>query len=286
MLVGARTAFAADPPRVATVDWAQAETLIALGVPPVGLGQMDAYRTWVGGELPDATRDIGLRVQPNMELLEQMDIDLFTLSPMYAALRDRVARVADVESVSIYYRGGDVWSNLEAGTRELGALVGRKTAADRLIADTTAHIERLAEQVPADTPPLLVVQFMDARHVRVFGRNSLFGAALNQLGIETAWTGETTLWGFALVPLERLAAIDDARVAVVEPLPVGVADTLSASVMWQHLPAVQAHDVMRLPASWGFGGLSSGERFARDVVRALNSDASPAGLSRALPATR
>lgn len=273
LLLLACSAFAnaAGPtPRIATVDWAQAETLVALGVPPVGLAQTADFRDWVGGPLPAATRDIGLRVQPNMELLAQMNLDYFTLSPMYASLAPRVKRVADVRSIEIYYRKtGDVWSKLAAGTRALGALVDRKNAAERLIDDTNAHIAQLARRIPDDTPPLLVVQFMDARHVRVFGAGSLFGAVLDRLGLHTAWTDETSFWGFALVPLERLAAIDDARIVVVDPMPVGVAADLADSAIWQHLPAVRGHEVVRLPPVWSFGGLPSAERFAEVLTTAL-----------------
>ncbi len=35
-------------PRIATVDWTIAETLLALGVTPLAMGDVESYRGWVG----------------------------------------------------------------------------------------------------------------------------------------------------------------------------------------------------------------------------------------------
>ena len=60
----------APVPRIATVDWTIAETLLALGVTPLAVGDVGSYRAWVGEPLlPAAVVDIGQRAQPNRELL-------------------------------------------------------------------------------------------------------------------------------------------------------------------------------------------------------------------------
>ena len=43
--------------------------------------------------------------------------------------------------------------------------------------------------------PLLVVQFIDERHVRVFGRGSLFEAVMQRLGLRNAPGGERPMPG-------------------------------------------------------------------------------------------
>ena len=40
-------AQANDAPRVAAIDWGQAQTLIAIGAPPVAMSQIPAYNDWV-----------------------------------------------------------------------------------------------------------------------------------------------------------------------------------------------------------------------------------------------
>lgn len=61
---------AAPLPRIATVDWTIAETLLALEVTPLAVGDAGPYQAWVGEpRLPAGVVDIGLRTQPNRELL-------------------------------------------------------------------------------------------------------------------------------------------------------------------------------------------------------------------------
>jgi len=263
-------AGAADVPRVAAIDWGQAQTLTALGVAPVAAGQIDSYNIWVGQpKLPASTQELGLRAQPNMELLSQLDLDLITLTSMYASAEPRLAEIAPVERIDIYQREGDVWANTLRATRELAKSVHRQDAGEQLIRDTEQQIAALAGHLGADTPPLLVVQFMDARHVRVYGDRSLIQATMERLGLSNAWQGDTLMWGFALVPLQRLAAIDDAVMVVMGPIPVGVEDSLARSVVWQSLPLVKHGPVIHIPGVWSYGGLPSATRFARLIVDAL-----------------
>lgn len=283
LIMGAATPALADEtpeqskPRIATVDWGQAQTLTAIGAPPVAAGQLVGYRSWVGGpDLPSTTRDIGLRAQPNMELLAQIAPDVITLTTLYGSLEPRLAQIAPAKIIDVYGTGGDVWANTIASTRALARLAERTMAGERLIADSELQIAELADRVQTPDPPVLVVQFMDARHVRVYGEGSLIKATLERLGIGSAWTADTTQWGFALVPIERLAEIGNARMVVMGPVPVGVVDELQASALWQNLPSVDHEPVYYIDAVWSFGGLPSATRFARLIVTALN--APPAGL--------
>ncbi|MGO2503948.1 MAG: hypothetical protein ACTH7C_12495, partial [Cobetia marina] len=58
-----------DRPVVA-LDWTLAETLTGLGVRAMGVGQVETYASWVAQPaLPQGTRDLGLRTQPNLEQL-------------------------------------------------------------------------------------------------------------------------------------------------------------------------------------------------------------------------
>lgn len=261
---------------IAVLDWTLAETLLALGVTPRGVAQIDAYHDWVGApHMPDAVTDIGLRAQPNLELLAGLDLERILISPMFSALAPRLSHIAPVETMSIYLAEGDTWSNLLATTRELARLTGRPAAAQELIDATREHLDQLRQRLPETSPPLLMVQFMDARHVRVFGDNSLYQVVLERLGLDNAWTGPTNRWGFSLVALEALAGID-AQLVVIEPLPVGVEAQLAESGLWHSLDAVRDGDVIRLAPVWSFGGLPSARRFADLLVTALVDASTPA----------
>ncbi|NNC22584.1 ABC transporter substrate-binding protein [Salinisphaera sp. USBA-960] len=261
-------------PRLATVDWGTAQNLTAMGVPPVAVAQIQNYQTWVGGPpLPADTREMGLRSQPNMEMLAQLDLDCILITRMYARQKAKLSQVAPVTSLNVYFKKGDIWRNTVAAVQKLGRIAHRPDAARQLIAQTKKQISRAAARVPADTPPLLIVQFVDARHVRVYGDGSLVQAALERMGLSNAWHGETTRWGTATVSLARLADIQRGRVVVMKPIPVGVVGKIAESRLWSSLPVTQNAPVVDMPAVWSFGGLPSASRFARSLADTLNHGA-------------
>ena len=261
-------------PRLVTVDWGIAQNLTAMGAPPIGVGQIDGYRSWVAGpRLPSATREIGLRSQPNMELLSQLDPDRILITELYAGQADRLAEVAPVSIVDVYFSHGDgdsdVWDSTIAAVKKLGTIAERPAAARALIARTQSAIRKQTARLPADTKPLLIVQFVDESHVRVYGEGSLVAATAERMGLDNAWQETTTRWGVATVALDRLARISDARIVVMGPVPVGVTDKIADNRIWQTLPAVQHTPPIYIPAVWSFGGLPSASRFARLIADAL-----------------
>ncbi|WP_411537132.1 ABC transporter substrate-binding protein [Halomonas sp. 7T] len=258
-------------PQWATLDWTLAETLIALDAPLSGVAQIDAYHAWVGEpRISERVADLGLRTQPNLELLADLSPEAIFISPMFSNLTARLSRIAPVEPLTLYQADSDTWHEMQGLTRKLGKRVNRERQAETLIASTQALIDRLKARAPT-TAPLLIVQFMDERHVRVFGKNGLYHAVLEQLDMTNAWQAPTNAWGFSLVGIEALAAYPDAQLVVVEPLPIGVEAALANSGLWQHLPSVREGRVITLPPTWSFGALPSAQRFARTLVSALEA---------------
>ncbi|OCA61926.1 ABC transporter substrate-binding protein [Aeromonas piscicola] len=261
-------------PRIATVDWTIAETLLALGVTPLAVGDVSAYRAWVGEPLlPADVVDIGLRAQPNRELLAELKPDRILISPLAAPLAPTLSRIAPVQSIALYDPQTDLWQRLHEATLTIAALVNKTAEANVLLADLNRDLEQMKQTLPAELPPLLVVQFIDERHVRVFGRHSLFEAVMQRLGLRNAWQGETNAWGFSVASIEQFMALPAARLVVVDPIPVGVSERLQEPGLWQHLPLVQQAPVLHLPAVWSFGGVLAARRFATLLSEALQKDA-------------
>ena len=235
----AAPAAAGTVPRIATVDWTIAETLLALGVTPLAMGDVESYRAWVGEPtLPVDVVDIGLRMQPNRELLAELKPDLILIAPLMASLESTLSRIAPVQSIALYEPDADLWQRLREATLTIAALVNRTAEAERQLTVLDRDLARMKTSLPADLPPLLLVQFIDERHVRVFGRHSLFEAVMTRLGLRNAWQGETNAWGFSVVSLEQFLTLPEARLVVVDPVPVGVSERLQEPGLWQHLPLV------------------------------------------------
>ncbi len=265
----AAPAMAGSQDDLATLDWTLAETLVALGKPPDAVAQVSDYHNWVGEpRLPGKVADIGLRSQPNVELLAHLDPARILISPMFSHLAPRLGRIGAVDTRQIYTPQGDTWNQILILSRELGIEYGRREEAETLIETTETHFETLRRALPEEVPPLLIVQFMDERHVRVFGENGLFQAVMDRLGLENAWQEGTNSWGFSLVGLEELLELE-ARLVVVAPYPVGVEEKLADSALWRHHPSVHDGSLITLPPVWSFGALPSAQRFAELLVAKL-----------------
>lgn len=261
--------------RLVVLDWTLLETLIALGFPPAAAADLEGYQTWVGAPaLPEGIVDIGLRNQPNLELLSQLNPDRFLIPPLFANVAPLLSRIGPVETLPLYSDEGPLWPNLREFTRAVARYTPEPNAAGKLINRVESRLDAIAGALPADLPPFLIVQFMDSRHVRVFGDNSLYDAVFERLGIANAWQGKTNAWGFSLVGIEALAekgnlSASSPRLLVVEPMPPGLREEMQSSGLWQSLPAVSRGGVLYLPPAWSFGGLPSAQRFAELLQEGL-----------------
>lgn len=268
-------------PRIATVDWTIAETLLALGVTPLAVGDAGPYQAWVGEpRLPAGVVDIGLRTQPNRELLAELKPDRILISPLAAPLAPTLSRIAPVSTIALYDGQTDLWQRLHEVTLTLARMVGRTAEGERLLAGLDRDLASMQARLPADLPPLLVVQFIDERHVRVFGHHSLFDAVMTRLGLRNGWQEQTNDWGFSVVSIEQFITLPTARLVVVDPIPVGVSERLQEPGLWQHLPLVRQAPVLHLPAVWSFGGVLAARRFAGLLSDALLQDAERMEASR------
>lgn len=272
----ANMAQAESPARFATLDWTVAETLIALGEPPLAVGDAQSYVRWVAEPvLPENTLDLGIRMQPNPEriwALAKTTPDLtFINSSFYASaspMLEKLLHGKPVQSVN-FYQAGDAWQNIVNATHQVAKLIGKPEAAQALM---QRYQQKMSEIKPHLTDftarPVALVQFIDTRHLRIYAQNSPFGAVLSQLGFENAWQGGQNLWGFETISVTQLAKLpQNSRFVVVKPYPNNIANALAHNTLWQHLAL--AKDPLILPAVWTFGGVPSALRFAEVLEKAL-----------------
>ncbi|PXZ38759.1 iron ABC transporter substrate-binding protein [Avibacterium paragallinarum] len=259
-------------PKVATLDWTVAETLLGLGVSPVAVGDKQSYQNWVSEPaLPQSVVDLGTRLQPNKELLAQLEIEHFPNGDMYFATAQAnlpyLSPVKAVERMN-FYQAGDFWQNQLNATRQLAQNVG--VDPQPLISKTeTIFAAHKAQLAPFQPHPLLIVQFIDARHLRVYGEQSLPGAVLSHLGLQNAWQQAVNLWGFSQISLNQLAQFPNAKLVVIKPYPQNVPTELANNSLWKQLPL--AKDPLILPAIWTFGALPSAQRLAVALSQGLQN---------------
>jgi len=265
--LAARAAAAAGL-RVAAVDWALAETMIALGHDPVAVvAASDWNRFVVEPSLPEHVADLGLQPEINFELLASLRPDLILTSPFSQDLEPGLRRIASVQRFSIFEPGSTPLAQPKTLTRALGVRLGRTDVAERFLADAERTFEAYRERIRSRAPrPVLLATFVDARHVRVYGGNGLYQNVLDRIGLENAWTGATNYWGYATMGIERLAINQDLQLIAFEPVPPDIRATLDRSPLWSNLPFVKAKRTAVLPSVLMFGAMPAALRFARLLV--------------------
>lgn len=266
----------AAPQRLVCLDWTIAETVLALGLPLAGLGDRQAYADWVGYPAPPAaTQDVGLRVQPSREVIARLKPDLILSASLLASVTPLLEAIAPVRLLDFYGEDTPPWPRFEDRTRTLARWLGRSAEAEHWLVDANQRMAAHARSAPIQAHrqhPVLVMQFVDARSVRVYGASSVFGAALTQLGLRNAWTAPVSPWGSDTVALERLMALPATTLAlVIPPLPRALPLQLRSSRLWNSLPFVRQRRVATLPRVWSFGALPSALRFADQVATAFSS---------------
>lgn len=257
-------ARAGAPRRVVALDFGLAETLLALGVVPVGLPGPADYRRWVvDPALPDGVADVGQRTQPNLELLAALAPDAILAVPEHDAILPQLHRIAPVLRVPLHTPQQRPWDRSVEAARAIGTRLGRADAAEQLIvAVERRHAAARAALAGRAVRPLLLASFLDPRHLRVYGAGSILQAGLDRLGLSNAWTGRTSVWGSATVGLEALAPLEDAVLFAIDPQPPDLAAVLDASPLWRALPFVRAGRVFALPPVLMFGTLPAADRLA------------------------
>ncbi|WP_375459408.1 ABC transporter substrate-binding protein [uncultured Enterovirga sp.] len=265
------------PKRVVALEWSIVSMLLSIGVLPVGIGETGPYRTWVSApELPPGIVDVGIRNEPSLEALAALRPDLILVSPLSRSIVPLLQAIAPVREIATFTEERAPLRLYERELRALAREFGRAAEAEQVIETSVDLFGRLqARLAPLADRPVLVGNFLDARHIRVFGPGSLFDDVLGRVGLRNAWTRPGNVWGFELAGIEALGAYPDSRIAIVEPVPPDVRLTGSRPSLWTSLAPVRAGRVVVLPPAWPFGDLLAGQRFAAKLAAALDPSGEP-----------
>lgn len=261
-----------DHPRVVALDWAVAETLLVLGVTPLGLPETANYRRTVQvPELPPEVVNVGLRIEPNLEQIHFLDPDLILANAGQVALMgDRLREIAPTRGIAVFDPDRSSYEVVRDMVLEVGRLLDRREAAERYLRSADAALAAIELPDCALRRPVYLISILDQRHIMVYGPLSLFQEPLEALGLRNAWDGPTNGWGFAMVGFAQLAARPEARVVQIGPVPEARTGGLLRSRLWVNLPFVRERRMSVMPSVWVFGGFPTAHRFASLIARTLS----------------
>jgi iron complex transport system substrate-binding protein len=247
--------------------------MLALGEKPVAIiAAGDWDRFVVEPHLPSGVVDLGLQQEINFELLASLKPDLILTSPFMQDVEPTLKKIGTTLRLSIFEKGTEPLAQPRLLAKTLGERLGCVEASLAFLAIAEQLLDSYRTRVAAQNSlPVLLVTFIDARHVRVYGGAGLYQNVLDRIGVANAWTGETNYWGYATVGIEKLATTRDLRLIAFEPIPADARRTLQQSPLWTRLPFVEAGHVSEVPTVFMFGAMPSALRFARLLVEKLET---------------
>ncbi|MBV4412559.1 Fe(3+)-hydroxamate ABC transporter substrate-binding protein FhuD [Enterobacteriaceae bacterium YMB-R22] len=267
---GVSRAATPDLRRIVALEWLPVELLLALGVMPLAVADARNYRLWVGEPaLPPEVIDVGLRTEPNLELLSQLRASLIVYSAGYGPSVEKIERIAPGMGIR-FSDGSRPLSSARRSLTELGERLDLRLRVRAHLNQFDAFIESGKTRfAPWRGRPILLMSLMDARHALIIGKNSLFQQVMDTLGLENAWSGEVNFWGSAVVGLERLAAVDAEQVVCFAHGDDAQMSQVAATPLWQAMPFVRKGRFTRVQPVWFYGATLSAMHFCRVLDRAL-----------------
>lgn len=276
-IAGAPVIAHAGDDGVVSLDYGLASTMLALGSVPRAIASLRNWSEWVvEPSMPPGVVDVGTTSEINLEVLTSLRPSLILSTLFLAALDEKLSRIAPVETFTVYAENGDALDRSYAETRRLGDMIGRQREAEAFLSHADATFERLRERVKSlSAPPVTVINFIDQRHARIYSGPGLYGGAMRRIGLENAWKGEASYWGFQTIGLEQLAELDEeAHLVVVSPLlPPDVLTRLSESPLWTSLPFIRRQRISVVPGVLMFGMVQEALRFSTLMVDVLETAA-------------
>ncbi len=263
--------------RIAAIDWPSAESLLALGAPPVAISDTGYFRQRVPVTLPESVADIGPFWEINLELLAALAPDAILANASSLIMTPAISEIARVEIVPEKVEGDRY--RLAVDILQHAATVGgvSPSEADAFVCSIDARLSQQRSRLRLPARPILVALPDQAgRRAMVYGKGSLPDAVLTRLGLDNAWAGPVNANGLGQVGFDALMPLEDAVFALIDipPLRLQTDRALAANGLWQALPAVRHGRIVRIDQFHPLGGLPSLAHFAETLVAALEDSRS------------
>lgn len=276
---GEKISLDAPASKVVALEWNTAENLVALGVMPVGVADVEGYTTWVSAEkLDDSVTDVGERGEPSIDAIAGLAPDLVLTTTDLS--ESAIAQIEEFAPVLVV-RGAnasDAIGQMEKNLNNIAIATGTEDEAAKLIEGFDA---KLAEGKAAiEAAGLSGTEFFmnDAWasggqvSIRPFAQGALLSEITEELGMKNAWTGEGDAdYGLGSTDVEGLTVLGDVNFIYIATEDMDVyQNELATNAVWTSLPFVQSGKVHRLADGiWMFGGPSSMNDYIDAVVAAL-----------------
>ncbi|WP_181790187.1 iron-siderophore ABC transporter substrate-binding protein [Streptomyces phytophilus] len=269
--------------KVVGTEWNVVESLISLGVDPVGVADIEGYNTWdTAVPLTGGSKEIGTRGEPSIDTIAALDPDL-------------VIATTDLPASAIKQLSSKT-TVLTLRSADAADPIGRMTENLDLIAEATGTTDR-AEKLKKDFDAKLAegkkaiddaglggkkIATADGYvvsnqvSIRAFTAGSQLGAVNERLGLENSWDvkgdkdyglGSTDVEGLTKLPGDtQFVYVANDKDEASTPF----TGELKDNSVWKSLEFVKAGAVHRIEdGTWMFGAIGSMNQYVDSLVAEL-----------------
>jgi iron complex transport system substrate-binding protein len=268
--------------RVVALEWTYVENLLALGVQPVGVADIEGYNDWVKVPvaLDASATDVGLRGEPSLEKIATLKPDLIIDSADSATVNyDALSKIAPTLIFNAYPTDQSItqYDEMVQTFLAMADATGRRAEGEAAL----AHMEEkfAAAKAQLEQSGKLGVPFVlsqawtgaSAAEMRLFTKNAMAAQIVERIGLVNGWDDGFQSYGFTSLSLEGLTKLGpDTHFFYVVQDDDNVFATESIQPFWTSLPFVKAGHAYPLGGdTWLFGGPLSAEVLVDIVVKAL-----------------
>ncbi|WP_172373674.1 ABC transporter substrate-binding protein [Sporosarcina jiandibaonis] len=269
--------------RVVALEWTYVEDLLAVGIQPVGVADIQEYHNWVNidAELSDDVTDVGGRQEPNLEAIAALEPDLiigvkFRHENMLKELEAIAPTVIfnpypEDESVDHYQEMIDTFN-------EIAKAVNKTDEAKKVLADLDAKYEEAREKIEnanLKTKDILLTNAYtgpQAPEIRVLTPNSMASQIVEKIGLKNIHVPDQyEMFGSSTFNVEGLTKYEDANyLYTVQEEDNIYENQLKENAVWKNLNFVKEDRLFNLGGdTWLYGGPLSAETLLNKVVDSM-----------------
>jgi ferric hydroxamate transport system substrate-binding protein len=266
------------PQRVVALEWTYVENLLALGVQPVGVADIEGFNTWV--KIPIALDedvvDVGDRSEPNLEVIAELSPDLIIMLTYNAGeIFDDLSAIAPTLVFNPYPEDVTIsqYGEMTTTFNTIATTLNREAEGQAVLAHMEATYDRAQSALEAagrGGEAFILSQgwtYDNVATFRLFTDNGMAVQILEQIGLENAWDAAPHPYGFTEIGIEGFAELRELDFNFFYVAQDSDNDFLEESPLWNSLNFVQLDKAYWMGGDvWLFGGPLSAELLVETVL--------------------
>jgi ferric hydroxamate transport system substrate-binding protein len=261
--------------RVIALEWVYAENLLALGIQPVGVADIQGYKRYVNVEpsLDESVVDVGTRQEPSLEAIAQLKPDLILgVELRHQTIDDTLSAIAPTLIFNPYpsANNSNQLDEMQQTFLKIAERVNRRDVAEKVLQQMQTQFQTAATRIKNTPKPDFVLgQFSDnTPQLRLFTDNSMAAQIITAIGLKNAWKGEFDRFGFNTVWIEALPKVETANFIYISAPNSPYQKQLEDNPVWKKLQFVQQNRLYAIaPDTWLFGGPLSAQILTEKIIQ-------------------